>query len=79
MRLIGLLYLTSVLCDYSKMAGYSPVSNVITHSKIDLDLRDLKAQLDVYDFSEAENVYSNGGNSVKSSGSICFKSGYVSK
>ena len=52
------------------MAGYSPVSNVVTHSNIDLDLRDLKTELKERDWAEAILVYSNGGNSVKSSGSI---------
>ena len=76
MILLFLLYLTGVLCDYAQMAGYTPVSNVVTHSKIDLDLRDLKTELNEYDWSEVLDVYSNGKNSVKSSGAIRTLKGF---
>lgn len=68
--LLTLLYLLQVCADYAPMAGYTPVSDVVTHSKIDLDLRDLNTELKERDWSEALSVYSDGGNSVKSSGSI---------
>ena len=69
-ELIGFLYLTSSLCDYLPIAGYSPVSDVIMHSRIDLDLRDLKTELLEEDWIQSFDVYSNGGNSIKLSGSI---------
>jgi hypothetical protein len=45
------------------MAGYSSVSDVVSQSRIDLDIEDAGA-----DWAAATSVYKNGKNSVKSSG-----------
>jgi hypothetical protein len=48
------------------MAGYSSVSDVVSQSRIDLDLKDIEDA--GADWAAATSVYKNGKNSVKSSG-----------
>eukprot|EP00466_Bigelowiella_natans_P008935 jgi/Bigna1/133614/aug1.22_g8322 len=52
------------------LAGYNAKTNVVPHSKIDLDQRDLEVALSNGDFAEAYRAYSQGGNSFKSGGTI---------
>jgi len=50
------------------LAGYYPSTNVVEHSKIDLDQRAIEQALMNNDFDGAYRAYAQGGNSIKSDG-----------
>lgn len=50
------------------LAGYGLTSDVRQHTKLDLDVRDIGNALDTFNFVSADKIYSNGKNSLKSSG-----------
>merc|ERR1719443_79917 len=46
------------------IAGYVPTTNVVPHSKVDLDMKEISeavASSNNYDFAQAKFVYANGG------------------
>lgn len=54
-----------VAANYDMIAGYTPVSDVVEHSEIDLDMEDLEAGADLQTdegFQAAWKAYSEGGN-----------------
>lgn len=57
-----------VAADNDVIAGYMPVSDVVEHSEIDLDMAEMETAADLETdagFLDAFNVYNIGGNSVK--------------
>lgn len=65
--LAGVVALSSfaVDADYDAIAGYTPVSDVVEHSELDLDMVELEAAADLETdagFLQAWTVYSTGGN-----------------
>lgn len=52
------------------IVGYDPDTNVADRAKIDLDQKAIEEDLAIPNFSAAKSHYINGGNSVKSDGSI---------
>ena len=48
---------------YERIAGYAPGSDVSQHSLIDLDQRDMEAELKTFNFEAAKAIYTLGGNS----------------
>lgn len=48
--------------DYSPIAGYTPVSNVVPHSQLDLDTAEMEECADAFDWTCAYVWYSEGGN-----------------
>ena len=44
------------------IAGYLPATDVVPHSKIDLDMKEVMLLVDIANFDEALFVYENGGN-----------------
>lgn len=58
-------YLTAVVADFDVIAGYTPVSDVVPHSLLDLDVEDMEAGADLQTtagFTAAWTAYSEGGN-----------------
>lgn len=53
---------------YTGIAGYSPPTNVVEHSEIDLDQKDMETALKAKDYTAATSAYATGGQSVKGSG-----------
>ena len=54
-----------VKADYDKIAGYSPLSDVVEHSELDLDMQEIEDNADLgteAGFSAAWTAYSVGGN-----------------
>lgn len=54
-----------VAADHDPIAGYTPVSDVLEHSQIDLDMVELEAGADLETdagFAAAWDAYNNGGN-----------------
>jgi len=51
--------------SYDVIAGYEPGSDVVQHSRIDLDQKEMEAHLGAspVDFAKAKAIYENGGNS----------------
>ena len=47
------------------------------HAKIDLDVEEIEAAADAYDFTEAMRVYASGGNSLTASGSTRTLKGFA--
>merc|ERR1719235_257289 len=48
--------------DYEVIAGYEPETNVVPHSKIDLDMKEISDAIgNSFDFTQAKFVYQNGG------------------
>jgi len=45
------------------ITGYEPGSDVVQHSRIDLDQQEMEAHLGLEDFAAAKNIYQNGANS----------------
>lgn len=60
----------SAQSSYRYIAGYEPRSDVTNHSKIGLDQKALSRAASSYDWAGAKAAYEEGGNSVKSDGSI---------
>eukprot|EP00752_Nemacystus_decipiens_P007947 g7100.t1 len=61
-------YLTAVVADYDPIAGYTPVSDVVPHSLLDLDVEEMEVGADLQTeagFAAAWTAYSEGGNSLK--------------
>merc|ERR1719171_1370413 len=50
-------------CTYALIAGYEPGSDVIQHSRIDLDQKEMEKHLKALDYTKAKAIYQNGGNS----------------
>jgi hypothetical protein len=48
------------------MGGYTPMSDVSSHSKIALDICDIETLVDDSNFDGAKKVYSDGSNAVAS-------------
>ncbi|CAM9887341.1 unnamed protein product [Ectocarpus sp. 8 AP-2014] len=60
---------TSATGSYADIAGYTPVSDVVEHSELDLDVAEIEAGADLLTeagFTTAYTAYSEGGNSEKS-------------
>lgn len=56
---------TLVAADHDPIAGYTPVSDVVEHSELDLDMAELEEGADsetVAGFEEAWRAYAVGGN-----------------
>ena len=49
--------------SFADIAGYTPGSDVVQHSRLDLDQQEMEAHLANEDFAAAKNIYENGGNS----------------
>eukprot|EP00746_Dinoflagellata_sp_MGD_P155796 gnl/MRDRNA2_/MRDRNA2_85550_c0_seq1.p1 gnl/MRDRNA2_/MRDRNA2_85550_c0~~gnl/MRDRNA2_/MRDRNA2_85550_c0_seq1.p1 ORF type:complete len:529 (+),score=87.51 gnl/MRDRNA2_/MRDRNA2_85550_c0_seq1:125-1711(+) len=49
--------------SYECCAGYEPASDIISHSRIDLDQKEMEAYLKDYNFEGAKAIYTSGGNS----------------
>eukprot|EP00933_Yihiella_yeosuensis_P038728 TRINITY_DN3266_c0_g1_i4.p1 TRINITY_DN3266_c0_g1~~TRINITY_DN3266_c0_g1_i4.p1 ORF type:complete len:491 (-),score=121.57 TRINITY_DN3266_c0_g1_i4:759-2231(-) len=49
--------------SHDKIAGYEPASNVVPHSRIDLDQKEFESHLKSADYGKAQNIYTLGGNS----------------
>merc|ERR1719482_2497765 len=50
--------------DFDMIAGYVPTTNVVPHSMVDLDMKEISeavASSNNYDFAQAKFVYANGG------------------
>ena len=62
--------------DYISMSGYTPTSNVISHSKIDIDIKMIDEYLQISDYNNSMLIYMNGHNSIKSSGKFRTLSGF---
>lgn len=56
--------------------GYTPVSDVAPHSRIDGDLKVLNDAVNKYDWTAASAAYNTGGSSKKSTGSIRTLKGF---
>lgn len=54
------------LTTFAKIGDYTPGSNVVPHSKIDLDLQDIDAYIGAQNWTAAKDVYKNGRWSAKS-------------
>ena len=71
MRAVGLRACLLAFCSvgaqgsYDLIAGYEPGSDVIQHSRIDLDQKEMESHLGASppDYVKAEAIYSLGGNS----------------
>ncbi|CAM9671455.1 unnamed protein product, partial [Hapterophycus canaliculatus] len=62
-----------LVASYDPIAGYTPVSDVESHSLLDLDMEEMESNADlktIAGFTAATSAYSEGGNSVKSDDSI---------
>ena len=68
--------LNIVFADYQSLSGYTPVSDVVMHSKIDLDLKMINDYLNLNDYNNSMYIYMNGFNSIKSSGSTRTLQGF---
>ena len=55
------------LTTYAKIGEYTPGSDVVPHSKIDLDMKDIDAYTGAQNYTGAKDVYTNGRHSAKSS------------
>lgn len=56
---------TTVFADHDLIAGYQPVSDVVSHSLLDLDMQELEAGTDLLTepgFAAAWAAYAEGGN-----------------
>jgi hypothetical protein len=49
--------------SYDKMVGYEPASDVVPHSLVDLDQKEMETHLKGPDYTAATEIYSKGGNS----------------
>jgi hypothetical protein len=57
--------------DYDSISGYKPASDVTTHALVVKDVGEINALFtDPYDYSAINAIYTDGKNSVKSSGSV---------
>ena len=65
--LIALLLISAIEAQ-TKLAGYTPDSNVDQHAFIDLDQKDMEEFTNDFDFEKAREIYSEGKHSQKSSG-----------
>lgn len=61
---------THVAADatYTAIGGYTPGSDVVAHSQIDLDMQALEVSNGAYNWTDVYTMYNEGGNSAKSSG-----------
>lgn len=62
---VAATYMTAVVADYDPIAGYTPVSDVVNHSLLDLDVEEMEAGADLQTtagFTAAWTAYSEGGN-----------------
>ncbi|KAJ1398703.1 hypothetical protein B484DRAFT_406579, partial [Ochromonadaceae sp. CCMP2298] len=57
---------TTTTADFAAIAGYQPQNDVTEHAKIDLDMQIVSGS----NVTAAYIAYSQGGNSVKSSGAM---------
>lgn len=58
-------YITAVAADFDVIAGYTPVSDVVPHSLLDLDMEEMEEGTDletVAGFDAAWTAYAEGGN-----------------
>lgn len=58
-------YMTTVGASFDVIAGYEPVSDVVPHSLLDLDMEEMDAGADLKTdagFTAAFTAYSEGGN-----------------
>ena len=70
--------------SWQTLAGYQTATDVGPHSMIDLDMEEIENMVDGYSTSttwrdDALFVYENGGNSVKSTGTIRTLKGFATK
>ena len=56
------------------MAGYTPATDVAAHAMIDLDMTAINTAMGDGDYALANDIYTNGANSVKSSSSTGYRS-----
>jgi len=57
--------MTAAVADYDAIAGYVPVSDVVPHSLLDLDMQEIDEGVDLFSavgFANAYTAYSEGGN-----------------
>lgn len=58
-------YMSAVVASYDAIAGYTPVSDVVPHSLLDLDVEEMEVAADlqtIAGFTTAYTAYSEGGN-----------------
>jgi hypothetical protein len=65
-----------VAADFTHVAGYHPTGDVTAHSMIDLDIQQLQNHVDSSNFTGAYKWYSEGGNSLKTSGATRTVQGF---
>ena len=53
----------SATASYANIAAYEPGSNVVQHSLIDLDQKEMETHLAAKDYTKAAAIYNKGGNS----------------
>ncbi len=70
---------SSEVKDYESISGYKPASNVTSHSLVVKDVGEINALFtDPYDYDAINTLYTDGKNSVKSSGSVRTIKGFAS-
>lgn len=52
----------SASAQFDDIAGYTPVSNVVPHSELDLDTAEVETCADTFNWTCAYRWYSEGGN-----------------
>ncbi|GAB5370026.1 hypothetical protein AAMO2058_001457100 [Amorphochlora amoebiformis] len=68
---LGLVLLSSnVHASFDPITGYAPNTDVVQHSRIDLDQAAMETALAANDFERAYAWYKGGGNSLKSPGTV---------
>ena len=58
------------LTTYASIAGYVPASDVVPHSKIDLDMEEIVSAVGNNDITEAIRIYTSGGNGLCSAADV---------
>mmetsp|Transcript_28170 Transcript_28170/g.61715 ORF Transcript_28170/g.61715 Transcript_28170/m.61715 type:complete len:1182 (-) Transcript_28170:18-3563(-) len=59
-----------IVHGFEPMGGYTPVSDVIPHSRIALDICELETLVGRNDYTQASNVFANGLRAVKTDGTL---------
>ncbi|KAJ8605911.1 hypothetical protein CTAYLR_004188 [Chrysophaeum taylorii] len=75
--MFGLLLIASSSVVSQPIALYTPATNVVNHSLIDLDVEVFAERIEAGDYAGGLLVYETGGNSVSSSGSVRTLQGFT--
>mmetsp|Transcript_21553 Transcript_21553/g.32074 ORF Transcript_21553/g.32074 Transcript_21553/m.32074 type:complete len:440 (+) Transcript_21553:115-1434(+) len=78
MLALGLLLFSAApaKASFARITDYEPNTDVVPHSKIDLDQQNVDSFASAYNFTAAYRWYSEGGNSIKSDMSIRTLQGF---